>query len=472
MTDPLSISAGIAGLLTTADLVFRRTLHYVQAVKGAGGEISALSREVADLFGVLKNLETVAAESAQLNQGDSVAQWHHVAACQHTLEKVALILKKQDPTGDIRLPESTMRRLKWPFTKPATLELIAEIERHKSTLTLEFAARGVSSIVKSSARQEEILDIVQHIKVAMQRKQEAEMQLLIGAEVHRTLNLFSQLDTEVQKEFYRKQEVEMRSVIAREQERLLKLFSHLNPAQYQEAAIRKHHPGTGQWLLDDADFRRWLGSKNSNLWVNGVPGAGKTILASVVVEHLHQIRDSKTAIAYFFCSYTNLATQEATNILGSLAAQIARHDAARFKMLETFYRAHNPPGRPRLPYTTIEIRNLILHMSSGLRNIIIVIDGLDECARDTQSIVRLVSDLNMMAENIKTVFFSRREREIEIALEKTACMSLDATQNHHDIISYVAAQFETLALTKPMWRDGHSLKGRFVEALARGSGGM
>lgn len=77
------------------------------------------------------------------------------------------------------------------------------------------------------------------------------------------------------------------------------------------------------------------GVKNSNFWVNGALGAGETILASVVVEHLQQIRDSKTAIAYFFCSYTNLASQEATNILGSSAVQIATHDAARFKMLET-----------------------------------------------------------------------------------------------------------------------------------------
>src|SRR5436305_3741497 len=105
MTDPLSISAGVAGLLTTADLIFHRTLRYVQAIKGAGGEIAALSSELADLFGVLKNLETVAAESEQLNQGDSIAQWHHIAAYQ----------------------------LKWPFTKSATMELIAEIERHKST---------------------------------------------------------------------------------------------------------------------------------------------------------------------------------------------------------------------------------------------------------------------------------------------------------------------------------------------------
>lgn len=103
-------------------------------------------------------------------------------------------------------------------------------------------------------------------------------------------------------------------------------------------------------------------------------------------------------------------------------------------------------------------------MSSGLRNIIIVIDGLDECARDTQGIAQLVSDLNTMAENIKTAFFSRREHEIQTALEKTAYMSLKATQNHQDVISYVVAHVETLASTSLMWCNGHSLKGRFAEA--------
>jgi 4-alpha-glucanotransferase len=64
--------------------------------------------------------------------------------------------------------------------------------------------------------------------------------------------------------------------------RLDKLIRWLAPTQYsikQEESLEKHQAGTGKWLFDHAKYRKWRESSTSALWVHGIAGCGKTILA-------------------------------------------------------------------------------------------------------------------------------------------------------------------------------------------------
>lgn len=58
--DPLSVSASIAGLLNTADVVVRRLYKYIKAVRAAEKEISTLPMEIINLYGILSSLQLVA----------------------------------------------------------------------------------------------------------------------------------------------------------------------------------------------------------------------------------------------------------------------------------------------------------------------------------------------------------------------------------------------------------------------------
>ncbi|RYP61328.1 hypothetical protein DL771_010167 [Monosporascus sp. 5C6A] len=60
----------------------------------------------------------------------------------------------------------------------------------------------------------------------------------------------------------------------------------------------------GRWLLDDSRFQQWFDVKDCltpSLWVNGIPGAGKTILASVVVDAARDIPGA--TVAFFYCKH-------------------------------------------------------------------------------------------------------------------------------------------------------------------------
>lgn len=59
MADPFSISAGIAGLINLADVVFGRLYKYVKAVKSSSRDIQKLSSEIRALYGILSSLRLV-----------------------------------------------------------------------------------------------------------------------------------------------------------------------------------------------------------------------------------------------------------------------------------------------------------------------------------------------------------------------------------------------------------------------------
>lgn len=83
--DPLSLSASILSLVGAADTVYK----YISSVKGAEKSTSDLSREIANLYGVLNSLGLVAirfeSEASELSLHERSMQIDHVHACYNTL---------------------------------------------------------------------------------------------------------------------------------------------------------------------------------------------------------------------------------------------------------------------------------------------------------------------------------------------------------------------------------------------------
>src|SRR3954467_1739118 len=60
--------------------------------------------------------------------------------------------------------------------------------------------------------------------------------------------------------------------------------------------IKLRQPGTGQWLLNSSEFQTWLKTDNQTLFCPGIPGAGKTIITSIVIDHLQTLFKHNTGI--------------------------------------------------------------------------------------------------------------------------------------------------------------------------------
>lgn len=190
MANPLSVTASLAGLVTLADLVFCRIFKYVQAVKGASKEISALSSEVGALYGILNNLRLV---SLQLDDQTflSTARVDHITSCAKTLENLKSILDKDSTSsGNIDKIEVIRRKLHWTFSSSQVKGLLAEIARHKSTLSLALNADSMLGLVQSLSIQGAIRESVDEIKMELKQRHEADVRIALDAKRQKTLNSF------------------------------------------------------------------------------------------------------------------------------------------------------------------------------------------------------------------------------------------------------------------------------------------
>ncbi|MCJ1417968.1 hypothetical protein MMC32_004313, partial [Xylographa parallela] len=69
------------------------------------------------------------------------------------------------------------------------------------------------------------------------------------------------------------------------------ILDWLTPIDYsaeQSDFLRRRQAETGQWLLDHSAYQQWVASKQGTLFCPGIPGAGKTILTSIVVDDLYK----------------------------------------------------------------------------------------------------------------------------------------------------------------------------------------
>src|SRR5579862_1194027 len=107
----------------------------------------------------------------------------------------------------------------------------------------------------------------------------------------------------------------------------LEILNWLTPIDYgpqHSDFFRRRQPGTGQWLLDSVKYQDWLKTKKQTLFCPGIPGAGKTILTSTVVNDLYNrfYNDTAVGIAYIYCNFRSKEKQKINDLLASLLKQL------------------------------------------------------------------------------------------------------------------------------------------------------
>lgn len=130
-----------------------------------------------------------------------------------------------------------------------------------------------------------------------------------------------------------------------EEDKYLALLRWLSPVPYSchhEAHAVKRVPGCGGWLLEHPQYRKWRGSSSSSvLLLHGIPGSGKTSLASSVVDSFLQDASKNISVAplaYFYCSKSTFEPERSDpdEIMRSIVRQLAFTSGAQRKVRETF----------------------------------------------------------------------------------------------------------------------------------------
>ncbi|KAH6908183.1 hypothetical protein BKA70DRAFT_292500 [Coprinopsis sp. MPI-PUGE-AT-0042] len=128
-------------------------------------------------------------------------------------------------------------------------------------------------------------------------------------------------------------------------------------------------------------FQFWLDSQCGILWGTGMPGAGKTILASVAIEHLQELAKALTdiCVTFVYCRYTE--PMKVRDIIAALVRQLLERFPHLLPVVEPMYAKHN---LEKTKPTQSELINVIRDIYSRFRIAFLFIDGLDEALYDEQ----------------------------------------------------------------------------------------
>ncbi|GAP83497.1 hypothetical protein SAMD00023353_0201340 [Rosellinia necatrix] len=90
---------------------------------------------------------------------------------------------------------------------------------------------------------------------------------------------------------------------------VLKWISPLDFRALQNAAQRQPLSGTSSWLFDNLQVRGWSDCRTKTLWCHGIPGAGKTSLATALLQKLQKKHaHANLAVLIAYCSFDDAGT--------------------------------------------------------------------------------------------------------------------------------------------------------------------
>ncbi|KAF5656276.1 ankyrin repeat-containing protein [Fusarium circinatum] len=153
-------------------------------------------------------------------------------------------------------------------------------------------------------------------------------------------------------------------------------------AQHEHFA--KHEPGTGQWFLDHPDFEKWVNGDKQILLCQGDPGAGKTVMASVMINHLKSrvtLKDDghkiASAIIFFYFNSGEREQQRPHHVMWNLLRQLVENlpDPVPHGVADLFER-YKADGSASLKIE--DIMEAVYDAAASITKLFIVIDAIDE----------------------------------------------------------------------------------------------
>ena len=247
---------------------------------------------------------------------------------------------------------------------------------------------------------------------------------------------------EIKHELRLRREINNRIILNEENARMFDTFGRIDHRRSHDMNRRLRHPGTGVWLIESPKFQNWLPSNNGCLWLYGIPGAGKTILASLAIDEAMLQYTPGHALAYFYCDYKNPQTQEPQHVLGSLVQQLAKQDEKCFEKFRRFYEVQGPGQKSSVIYEPELLRELISDMIPAYESTTMIVDALDECLGYVSGVIELLISLceTIVDTNFKLLLFTRDEVEIRQLLGSSPQISIAAENSNLRL--YVGTEIE------------------------------
>ncbi|KAF7350616.1 Ankyrin 2,3/unc44 [Mycena sanguinolenta] len=222
---------------------------------------------------------------------------------------------------------------------------------------------------------------------------------------------------------------------AGERKEIMDSLAPINFFQHHGSISHTRQRGTGQWLLDDPQFQEWQSSTGRTLWLRGIPGAGKTVLASMVVDYFsEQFKQQDTHVACIYLNHKDTEKQTPANLLTGLWRQLVLGKNIG-SLAKTLYELHH---EKQTSLSAREAFRILCQAIKQFSKVYIVIDGMDEYPEKHRD--SLQHHLSELAPTVSLMITSRPSLAPDHRLPK--CDILDIQASEKDIRMYVDAQIK------------------------------
>ncbi|KAK2053440.1 hypothetical protein LY76DRAFT_597818 [Colletotrichum caudatum] len=246
-------------------------------------------------------------------------------------------------------------------------------------------------------------------------------------------------------------------------------LSDVDPSPIHHRACRNHEPGTCDWISRLPEWAKFLDGKIRCLWIHGIPGAGKTVLASQLIGTLEgrcktlSSGNSKSISIYYYCYFGN-NHDETNSLLKWVLVRLCRQARQVPERLWKLFEHGSQPSTERL----------LSALESALEpfeHVFITIDAIDE-SKPRDELLKVIRDLvtDHRFDKIRLLVTSREYLDIETAMKDVSTEV--SMRNEHldaDIRLYTESRLSSHEKIKK-WSP--ELRSETLEALCAGAQGM
>lgn len=207
--------------------------------------------------------------------------------------------------------------------------------------------------------------------------------------------------------------------------------------------------GTGQWLTSTSTYKQWhQGDENGLIWIKGVPGSGKSVMAASIV---HQLCKEEVPVLYFFFRQIIDANHQPMAVLRDWLCQILPFSPPLQVRLRNEYLYK---GRS---INSLALGDLWKDLKSALSvfpKVYCVIDALDEMDQGNDEFLYSLAELGQWRpESVKVLITSRPVVAVESPLRpfNIPHIQLDERLVDMDIAAYVQYRLRNSSVPHDYW---------------------
>ena len=245
---------------------------------------------------------------------------------------------------------------------------------------------------------------------------------------------------------------------------MINWLSPCDPSKNHAAARERYVEGTGLWLIESNGFACWKAGTKRSMWLHGIPGAGKTILCSTIIEDILNSQ-SDIECVYFYFDFNDSQKQTVDGFLRSILIQLCacRHDFGQIQSL--FNKCKDGTHGP----SQDALVDTLLAVLKSSHRTYLILDALDECTERNQMIQLLKSLINSFV-NLNLLITSRPEQDIKTELQDNIDikLSIQSDRVKDDVELYV----NTLLEKDTKLKCARRIKEEVLIKLVEGAHGM